>query len=192
MLDGQLPDLDREVACCSLSRQHDTVRAVQYSVGNISGLGPSGAWVLHHGLQHLCGRDHWLACLPQPLRLLLSPFIKLCLVCRHVTANGVHSNITDHCIVDAFAGASGPWAGADTEQRLLYTVAYSHVLCSNLDAESVWLRRCQQVVCILGSFTLIQKRQSIAFKLQRQTQNCSSSQLKPKSCDPSPMTMRLF
>ena len=46
-----------------LARQHDTVGAIEDSVGHVRSFSAGGAGLLHHGLKHLSGTDHWLASL---------------------------------------------------------------------------------------------------------------------------------
>ncbi len=43
--------------------QHDRVGAVEHGVGDVGGLGPGGAGVLDHRLEHLGGHDHRLGVL---------------------------------------------------------------------------------------------------------------------------------
>lgn len=56
-----LDGLARVVTLGGLTRQHDTVSAVENSVGDIGNLGTSGTGVVCHGLQHLGGTDDGLA-----------------------------------------------------------------------------------------------------------------------------------
>ena len=53
--------LHREAAGSSLSREHDTVGAIQHSIGHIGRLCPGGPGILDHALQHLRGCDDRLA-----------------------------------------------------------------------------------------------------------------------------------
>mmetsp|Transcript_32791 Transcript_32791/g.93043 ORF Transcript_32791/g.93043 Transcript_32791/m.93043 type:complete len:218 (-) Transcript_32791:462-1115(-) len=50
-----LHGLDRITAGGGLAGEHNAVGAIQHSVGHIGRLSPCRAWVLSHGLQHLCG-----------------------------------------------------------------------------------------------------------------------------------------
>jgi len=47
--------LQRVVPLGGLSAQHDAVGAVQHGVGHVAALGPGGAGLLDHALQHLRG-----------------------------------------------------------------------------------------------------------------------------------------
>src|SRR5450759_1504215 len=55
----RLDGLDREVPDRRLRREHHPVRPVEYRVRHVAGLGPGGARLVHHGLEHLRGGDPW-------------------------------------------------------------------------------------------------------------------------------------
>ena len=52
--------LNRVLAACRLSRQHDGVGSIQYGVGHVRGLGPCRSRVVDHRFQHLGGGDDHL------------------------------------------------------------------------------------------------------------------------------------
>mmetsp|Transcript_34095 Transcript_34095/g.61975 ORF Transcript_34095/g.61975 Transcript_34095/m.61975 type:complete len:424 (-) Transcript_34095:227-1498(-) len=56
-----LHGLQGEVATSSLARKHDTVSAINDSIGNIRAFSAGGTGILDHGLKHLGGSNHRLA-----------------------------------------------------------------------------------------------------------------------------------
>ena len=55
-----LHGFERILATCCLAREHKSISIRIDSVGNISNLGTCGAWILNHGVEHLCGHNHGL------------------------------------------------------------------------------------------------------------------------------------
>ncbi len=65
-LGHHLDRLDRILAGGGLRREHHRVGAVVDGVGHVAGLGPRGAGIFDHRLQHLGGRDDRLAIIAGP------------------------------------------------------------------------------------------------------------------------------
>jgi len=49
------------VTLCGLARQHDTIGAVEDSVANVAHFSACRAWIVRHGLEHLCRANDGLA-----------------------------------------------------------------------------------------------------------------------------------
>ena len=50
------------VACSRLAAEHQRVSAIVDGISDVGHFSSCGAWVVDHGVKHLCGHDDWFLC----------------------------------------------------------------------------------------------------------------------------------